>query len=208
VLGALPLVCLAATSFAAEPDEAEDGDVLSKSDMRIYEKLSEPRGGYARVLLGLSAGRGFRFNNPYRLRTQLGDTAESASLTAPYLDGALGTTFGDPDGVQHGAVLHVSFALQGVSQQALSLSYLALYRARVPLMGYARLGTSLLTVPDTNVGAELAVGASYFVSGGLGINVEAVGNLFYGAGTSEAQYTVIPILSLQAGIMLDWEVLP
>ena len=37
-------------------------------------------------LLALAVGRGVRFNNPYRLEEPLGDTAESVSLAATYLD--------------------------------------------------------------------------------------------------------------------------
>jgi hypothetical protein len=37
-------------------------------------------------LLSLAVGRGLRFNNPYRLEKPLGDTAESVSLAATYLD--------------------------------------------------------------------------------------------------------------------------
>jgi hypothetical protein len=75
-------------------------------------------------------------------------------------------------------------------------------------MVYGRVGPSLLLSPDANLGGELGAGGAYFVTGGLGINLEMVGNLFYGAGTYEAKYTVIPVLSLQGGLILDYEVLP
>jgi hypothetical protein len=176
--------------------------------MDLYRRLSEPRGAYARLLLALSAGRGFRFNNPYRLRSQLGDGAESVSATAPYFDLAMAAAFGPPNGFQHGVAVHFAAALQGVGQQALSASYIVLYRADTPFLGYGRLGTALLTAPDVNVGGELAAGAAYFFTGAIGATAELVGNLFYGAGTYEEQYTVIPVLSLQAGLIFDYEVLP
>ena len=153
-------------------------------------------------------GRGFRFNNPYRLATPLGDTAESVSLTAPFWDLGFGLTFGDPYGLQHGGVAHLSVALAGVGQQAVSASYLLLWRSDTPWMAYGRVGPSVLLSPDANVGGELGVGGAYFITGGLGANVELIGNLFYGAGTYEAQYTVIPVLSFQAGFIMDYEVLP
>src|SRR6185295_11658619 len=44
-------------------------------------------------LAALSVGRGLRFNNPYRLAQPLGDTPESVSLSATYLDAGLGVLF-------------------------------------------------------------------------------------------------------------------
>ncbi len=185
-----------------------DADGLSESDLTLYRRLSRPRGGYARFLLGLSFGRGLRFNNPYRLRTQLGDTPESLSLTAPYLDTSVGMAFGDPFGLQHGPVVHLAVALEGVSQQAISGSYMLLVRGSSPWLGYARLGAVVLTAPDANLGGELAFGGAYYVTGALGVTAELVGNLFYGAGSWETQYTVIPVVSAQAGLLIDFEVLP
>ncbi len=83
-----------------------------------------------------------------------------------------------------------------------------LYRGSYALLGYGRLGVSLLTAPDANLGGELGVGGALFVTGALGVTAELVGNLFYGAGSYEAQFTVVPIVSAQAGIIVDLEVLP
>ena len=204
--GLLALALSWSTSASAGPpsqDEEPDPETL-----RIYKRISEPRGGYAKILSSAAFGRGFRVNNPYRLATQLGDTAESVSLTAPFWDLGFGVTVGDPYGLQHGGVAHLSVALAGVGQQAVSASYLLLWRSQTPFMAYGRIGPSFLLSPDPNVGGELAAGGAYFITGGLGVNLELIGNLFYGAGTYEAQYTVIPVLSFQAGIIMDYEVLP
>lgn len=178
-------------------------------ELRLYGRLAEEPGTYARILLTSAFGRGFRFNNPFRLETQLGETEQSLSLTAPYHDVGLGVLFGSPNGLQHGGALRFSIALEGVEQQALGIHYITAYRdPDVPLMGYGRLGLSLLTAPDVNVGGELAAGMAAFFTGAVGVHAELVGNLFYGAGSLEAQYTAIPILSLQGGIIADFEVLP
>ncbi len=209
-LCALAIASLPAAAWAqpaAEADDA-DGDALSEEDLALYKKLNAEPGSYARLIATTGFGRGFRFNNPYRLATQLGDTAESVSLTATYWDVGLAAAFGPPDGLQHGAAVHVSVSLHGVPQQALSGSYLLLYRADQPWMAYGRAGLSLLTQPDPNVGGELAGGFAYFFTGALGAHAELVGNLFYGAGTYEVAFSVIPVLSLQAGIVFDFEVLP
>ncbi len=189
-------------------EESDDIDGVSRADLEHYARLDRERGGYARVFGTLSGGRGLRFNNPFRLSDQLGAGAESVSATAPYFDMSANVTFGDPNGLQHGGAVHFAVALQGVGQQAFSFSYLMLHRGRSPLMLYGRLGVSLLTAPDFNAGAELAFGAAYFFTGGVGVTSELVGNLFYGAGTYEVAVTTIPVVSAQGGLIFDFEVLP
>jgi len=206
-----------AAEGAAEPEVAEDDEDASASedelqldedDMKIFKNMSRERARYTRLLLTVGAGGGFRFNNPYRLRTQLGDDAESVSATSPYFDAGLGVAFGEPNAIQHGAMAHLSVALEGVAQQAINLSYLLAYRSDSPVLVYGRIGSTLLTVPDPNVGAELAAGLGVFFTGGVGLTAELIGNLFYGAGSYEAEFTVIPILSMQGGLIVDFEVLP
>ncbi len=198
----------AAEEGSAAEQESDVDAPLSANELAQYQRLSRPRSGYARFFMTVAFGRGLRFNNPFRLRTQLGDSAESVSLTAPYFDLGLGLAFGDPLGMQHGPSLHLAAATEGVSQQAIGASYMLLYRGSSPLLGYGRLGASLLTAPDANLGGELAVGGAFFFTGALGVSAELVGNLFYGAGSYEAQFTVVPIVSAQAGIIVDLEVLP
>ena len=197
---------------SGEPTATEaterDTDRLTEKDIDLYRRLSMPRGRYGRVLGTLSFGRGFRFNNPFRLATQLESSGESVSLAAPYLDGGLGLTFGNPYGIQHGGSLRISASLDGVRQQAIGIGYLGVYRGDAPLMGLARLGVSVLTAPDPNVGGELAVGLAWFFTGALGVHAELVGGLYYGAGTYETVYSVIPLISGQAGLIVDYEVLP
>jgi hypothetical protein len=205
-----PVTALAAWLILAAPAaEIEVEGEPTEEDLRSFRKLSAEPGGYARVLITGAFGRGFRFNNPFRLETQLGKTERSLSLTAPYHDVGLGLLFGEPDGIQHGGALRLSIALEGVEQQALGVSYLIAYRdPDLPVLGYGRLGLSILTAPDPNVGGELAGGVAAFFTGGFGVHAELVGNLFYGAGSLEAQYTVVPVLSLQGGIITELEVLP
>jgi len=165
-------------------------------------------GAYARVFATAATGVGFRFNNPYRLSTQLGDDASSVSVTAPYLDFAAVIALGDPDGFQHGAAFHVGSSLTGVIQPFLTPSYVLAYRASLPVLLYGRVGTPILLAPDINVGGEVAASLSYFFSAGLGVTSELAFDLFYGAATLEQQYSVIPVLALQLGVIADYEFLP
>jgi hypothetical protein len=191
----------------AVPAAAADDEVEPKTRAK-FDRLARNRTGYGRISLGTAVGRGLRFNNPYRLETQLGDTGESLSLTATYFDTGVTMSFGDPHGWQHGGALHLSFALQGVSQQAIAAAYQLSYVGLRPLLLSARVGPSLLTSPTTNLGGELAVGGTLMVTGVWAITADLIGDLFYGAGTEAARYTVYPILSGQLGLAAEFEVLP
>ena len=157
----------------------------------------------------LSLGKGLRFNNPYRLATPLGDSPESLSLTAAYYDLAIGLVRGPARGLAHGGVLHLSIAAQGIPQEVLSVSYTALERlgnGRSLLFG--RAGIPIILGPDLSGGLEVAVGAAYMLTAGLGVQSELVGSLYYGAATQDRSVTTIPVLSAQLGLFVDYEVLP
>jgi hypothetical protein len=156
----------------------------------------------------LSFGDGLRFNNPYRLSTELGSTAESLSLTASYFDVGLGVVRGPPDGLGHGAVLHLSIAAQGIPQEVLSLSYIALERfgsGRTIL--YGRLGVPIILQPDLSGGLEAAFGGAFMLTSGVGLQGELIGDVYYGAATLDHSVTTIPVLSAQFGVFFDYEVL-
>lgn len=202
------LVATPAPARAQEPQSAADAGELGPVELERYREFSRGSGHYGRVLATVAGGRGVRFNNPFRLGTQLGQTGESLSLTAPYVDLGLGVAFGDPFGLQHGPNVHASFATEGVSQSAVSLTYMVLHRSSSPWLTYLRGGAAFLTAPDLNVGGEVAAGIGGFFTGALGATAELVGDLFYGAGTYDTRYTVVPVVSLQLGLIVDLEVLP
>jgi hypothetical protein len=166
------------------------------------------RGSYVHTFTGLGYGRGLRFNNPFRLQTELGDDGESLSLTAGYVDLGVGALLGNPNGLQHGAVAHWSLAAQGISQHVLSLSYLAAYPVTRDLLGFARAGVPVVLNPDVSPGGELGLGAAFLLSSGLGLSAELVSSLFFGAATWEHDPNIFPVLSLQVGAWVDYEVLP
>lgn len=158
-------------------------------------------------LLQLSFGRGVRFNNPYRLDTPLGETAESVSLAATYLDLAGALLFG-PGDFRQGISLGGAVALQGIGQLVLTPSYLALFGLDDELAIRGRAGIPIVVAPDASAGLEAAVGASYAVAYGLGAVAELVGSVYFGAATDERSITTIPMLSLQLGICFDHQVAP
>lgn len=166
------------------------------------------RGDYWHFYGATSIGRGLRFNNPYRLQTQLGDDAQSLSATAPYLDLAVGALFGRPLGLQHGAGLNASFALSGVRQEVLTPAYLAWLALAPRWHARLRAGIPIVVEPDASAGLELGLGAAFLFSAGLGVTAEMIGSLYPGAATAEQTQTLIPVVSLQLGILIDYEVLP
>ena len=206
-------LALSTTSLAARADDppappapvTSDAPVASGPTLR---ELSAPSSPYAHLVGTLELGKGLRFNNPYRLATQLGATAESTSLTASYLDLGGAIAFGPPNGLEHGVALHLSFALAGVAQAVLTPTYFAAYRGPHRFLAYGRLGPSIVLTPDPTVGGELAAGFGWFFTARLAVAGELVGDVFYGAGTPTNGITTYPIFSGQLGLLVDYEILP
>jgi hypothetical protein len=186
-------------AFAKElPSPGSDAEFLPDCDPLCFAHF------YSTFMVG----RGLRFNNPFRLRTQLGDGADSLSLTAPYGDVALGAVFGDPSGFQQGAMLSLSVAFTGVPQQVLAPGYAAIYRLSERWQLRAHGALPIVLQPDVNLGLDIAGGAAFMVFSGIGVVSSAVFSLYQGAGTDQKAATLVPLLSVQLGISVDYEVLP
>ena len=195
--------------FAPRAVQAEPAAARRPPDQERYRTPIPGSDAYWHGFGSLSLGKGLRFNNPYRLATPLGDSAESLSLTAAYYDLGLGFVRGPAHGIGHGAVVHWSIAAQGIPQQVLSVSYTAVDRladGRTLLFG--RAGMPIVLGPDLSGGLEIAVSAAYMITAGLGLQSELVGSLYYGAATQDRSVTTIPVLSAQLGLFIDYEVLP
>jgi hypothetical protein len=182
---------------------------LATSTARAADRVApdEKLPGYMQLFATGFVGEGFRFNNPYRLATPLGSSAESVSLTAPYVDLGLGMTFGGARSFSHGLAFRMSFATSGVKQAVLTPSYL-LYRRWTRAAAYARVGAAIVASPDATWGGELGAGGIVYVRGGIGLAAEVVGDVFYGAGTREVAVATYPVLSGQLGVVIAYEVFP
>jgi hypothetical protein len=161
-----------------------------------------------RTFATLALGKGLRFNNPYRLATPIGDSPESVSFTAAYLDLGIGAAYGPVDGFQHGGELALGIATDGISQQVLGLSYVLVYPVLDDVLLRGRGGFPIVLGPDANIGFELAAGGAWLFTGGIGVTAELTGSLFYGAATLDKTTTAIPMLALELGLWLDYEVFP
>jgi hypothetical protein len=216
LIGASALAVIAVIAPRARADSVDAEAIeLSKRQAAVDARSRSSRvrtplisGPTLRVSGGVSLGRGLRFNNPYRLQTELGEDAQSLSLTATYIDVQAGLAFGGSSRFSHGGSLHAAFALDGIAQQVLTPSYVLLYRIdpRFELAG--RAGLPVVLAPQSNVGFELAAGGIFSLTAALGVTASVVGSLFYGAATLEAPRTAIPIASLEIGLRYEYEVLP
>jgi hypothetical protein len=218
----LPALVLAAGEVSAQPAAADvvppaaaETEAAAPARERVLDlspslgitRMPEA-GPVLHTFASLALGKGLRFNNPYRLATPLGDDAESLSTTAAYLDIAVGAALGPAEGLQHGGEIALSLATDGVAQEVLALSYVALLPLGGRVLARGRGGVPIVIEPDANVGLELGAGGAFLLTGGFGLTAELVGSLFYGAGTLDKSVTTIPVLSLELGVFFDYEVLP
>ncbi len=224
VFAALSLGATSASAEESKPMEADASESTSASASTTssattprkpkVEKGTSPelfafedKPGYFQLQAQSLVGTGLRFNNPYRLATVLGETAESVSRTPVYLDLGAAVLFGGPTRFQHGAQLGFSIALEGVRQAVFTPSYV-LARRRGMFAVQARVGTPIVLTPDVTVGGELALAGTWFFRAALGLRAEVVGDVFYGAGTVERKVPAYPMLSFAAGLVVAYEVLP
>ena len=190
---------------ASRPDDGEPPRAESRADT---EDLARDKEGYTQLFATAFFGDGLRFNNPYRLATPLGDSAESVSRTAMYVDvGFAMSLFGRALGLQHGPVFRMTAAVEGVGQVVVTPGY-QLYRRYARFAAWGRVGLPMPLTPEVTWGGELAAGGAWFFLGGVGVAGELVGDVFYGAGTRERAVPAYPVLSAQLGLVLAYEVLP
>lgn len=163
---------------------------------------------YLRSQIDAGVGKGLRFNNPFRLQTQLGSNAESLSLSAAYLDLRGVVLFGDPFGWHYGAAASVALAVQGVPQQVVTPAFTTGLPLSEAFWLNGFLGCPLVLGPDFNAGVEFGLEVSYWPRAGWGIYTGLAWDQFWGAATDESTAAAIPILAAQAGLSLQYELLP
>jgi len=202
----LTLAPALAGALFATPARAEGGGEemtrlnLSRS---VASTPAPPLGTYVHTFGELTLGKGVHTNNPYRL-----GTADPFGFTATYLALGVGLAFGPPESLQHGAEVSLLSATDGIAQEVLDISYVALLPVGEHALLRGRAGLPIVLNPDSTTGLELGAGGAWLLTGGIGVSTELVGSLFYGAATQDRSTTAIPVLALQLGAWFDYEVLP
>jgi hypothetical protein len=115
--------------------------------------------------------------------------------------------------LRHGAGVGLSLNLTdeggftepvGAGEQLVVMpAYFAFFDIDPDWMGLGHVGVPVLLTNGTSIGAELAAGLAYRLRAGLGVYSEAGVNVFPGA-----ESTLHPTLSLELGVVVDYEVLP
>ena len=210
-MGRLAAACVALVLQVATRDlAAAPNETQLDSARRVVddEQLRVTQGGYGHPYAALALGRGLRTNNPYRLEHVVGDSPEGLSLSALYLDIGGGWLLGDPLRIEHGPSVHLSVALTGIRQEVLSPGYRALVRMGSRWSASARLGVPVVLEPDLGGGVELGVSGILRLLAGVAAYAELIQSVFFGAATYDVDTTIVPIVSLQLGLWVDYEVLP
>lgn len=199
---------LAAAAPAAGPSSTDGRPTtqvprINATQPRTCEPLC-----YVQLFADVGAGKALRFNNPFRLQTQLGESAQSLSATATTLELKLGAVVGDPFGWHHGLSIAVAVAVEGVPQQVVSPAYQFAVPLGTQLWWRGHVGPAIVTQPDTNVGLEAGLQLLGLVRAGIAPYLGVVYAQYWGAATDQTQASVIPILGAQAGVSVIYEVLP
>ncbi len=202
---ALPPIVAFAGALVAVPVRAAEGAEPAALDLSpgVARTSAGEVGPIFHTFGTLTLGKGVHTNNPFRL-----GSSDAFGFTATYVDMALGLALGPPAGLQHGGQVSLAIATDGVAQQVLGFSYVALLPLGEHALVRGRAGLPVVLAPDSTVGLELGLGGAWLFTGGLGASVELVGSLFYGAATQDRETTTIPVIALQLGAYFDHEVLP
>ena len=123
---------------------------------------------------------------------------------------------GPMDGLRHGIGINASLnltgdgppppdaiGLDGANQIALGPYYLAYLRLGWDFLIGGKLGVPVSLSPGIAPGLELAASLTWYLTAGLGLYVEASASAWLGTAS-----TIHPLVSGEAGVAIDYEVLP
>jgi hypothetical protein len=201
---------LPASALAQAMDEELPPGMAGGED-RDYLHSSEPEEPSApsRILLTVGAGSSVRL---------IQDLDFQQGRVAPlYIDlfGAF-VLPGPMEGLRHGIGINASLnltgdgpappsslGLDGANQIALGPYYMAYLRLGWDFLIGVKLGVPVSLSPGIAPGVELAVSLTWYLTAGLGLYVEASASAWLGTAS-----TLHPLLSGEAGVAIDYEVLP
>jgi hypothetical protein len=204
-LSLLGLLTWAAVASTASAQQGTDDAAVLRRESTLQPAARDRREQPAHYVATLGVGA------PLRLSRNV-DFDQNA--TGPlYTDVFGGYALAGSIRLRHGA--GVGFSLNvtdeggytepvGAGEQLVVMpAYFAFYDIDPDWMGLGHVGVPVLLTNGTSVGAELAAGLAYRLRAGLGLYGEAGLNVFPGA-----DKTLHPTLSLELGVVVDYEVLP
>ncbi|MEM7447168.1 MAG: hypothetical protein AAF355_02900 [Myxococcota bacterium] len=211
-------------SSAGSPDSEPQGSAPNPAGSPRSPVLSHPvlQRSPSRVMLQLGAGFGVRIDQNLEFQQE---------RTAPvYTEATAGYFLGRPlardqqprsaaaSTPLHGVALSFATTMQddGVdvetgNQWVLTPSYVARlgFGGAVPsvVLGF-RCGIPLSVSPEFSPGLELGVNGAYMFLSGLGLYGEVAGSAFLGGGDADRETTLHPLVSFEAGLYVEYELLP
>jgi len=148
---------------------------------------------------------------PLRLTTN--DTFDQSALAPVFTDALAGYVFAGSGGLRHGAGLGLSLSLTEdggftepvlrYEQFVITPSYLLALPFDPAWFALAHAGIPIVLTGGTTAGIEAAFAIGYRLLAGFGVFAEAGIDVFMGTAS-----TVHPIVSIEGGAFLDYEVLP
>ena len=158
-----------------------------------------------RVIGGLGGGASFRI-------VQNLDFAQDR-FAPGFIEAFGAVVFPTAHAIRHGAGLGVGLNLTGdgsydegidpITQLVLAPHYQLYWRLDEDFVLTGKVGVPFALTPEPSVGLEVAPGAAFMITAGLGLYVELSLSTYLGAGTS-----FHPFGSAEGGIFVDYEVLP
>ncbi len=155
----------------------------------------------------------FQFGGGFTLRlVQDREFAQDAFAPA-FIDSFGAVVLPSSEVLRHGVGLGASFNLVGdggilegvdaFQQFVFTPSYLAYLRFNDDFVAHGKFGIPWVVSPETSLGLQLDLGITGLLTASLGAYVEAGVAMFWGA-----EDTIHPTLSFEAGLSIDYEVLP
>ncbi len=202
------LVLLALPHAAARAQDTERPGEHGDSDYAWHADDAEAPSDPSRLLLSVGAGASLRIVKNLTLQQD---------QFAPAFVDVFGAFVFPGSGWRHGVGLLLSTNITGDGGDPNGFDPLGQFFAGAEYVAYFRLsddfvvdghvgplfGTSGGGDGGPSVGLELALSASYLLFAGLGIYVEGSASAFLGATN-----TVHPLVSIEGGLFIDYEVLP
>jgi hypothetical protein len=178
---------------------------MGVASVRADDGLAQRAATLPRYLTTVSVG--------LAMRLSVDDTFDQERLAPVFADALAGYVFESETEFAHGFGLGLSLNLSEdggftepvdvMEQFVVMPTYLLYWNLAPELFAFGHAGVPITVAGGVNAGAEFGAALGYRVLAGVGAYTELAVELFGGANT-----TIHPMVSLELGLFLDYEVLP